>query len=536
MFPILKNHCYFNSQIVRWLWIDSLCIIQDSNSDWEHEAGRMCEVYKNGLLNISADDCVDARESLFFDRAPQLVTPFKFSMTNLGRSWWTVQDSAELFEWLYNCPLSDRAWALQERQLARRGLHFTAEEVFWECHANESLFRCETYPAGFPFVPEPGPERELAPWLDRTPWLDRGGLHDATYLLKTWHKLCADFSRRRLSFESDRLPALSGLAKEFSALLPADEYAAGLWTPGLPQSLLWQRELGVPRLPGVDAGYIAPSWSWLSLPFEVGYDDSYDLDHAISDFAALDVTPVGENKFGTVRENAAIELMGLTRWIRVGPRSSELFVEDEPVRKSETGQLEGIQSSFFKLDEETGGSGRRRALSTISRRGESEVSVDGGKKRRTVEKLRESRESRLLFLFIAVSRREYKTRLQIRGLLLEETETENVFCRAGRMNVDEPSAQRMRYRLRGSCGAGGEAAEWEQLDRGVMPVWGFFTIKAGNDGGTATEVGDDPDTGGDHVHRMAKPLTKGPLSLYEFDAGIDSSRFERLTPRTVRII
>ncbi|KAL9020852.1 MAG: hypothetical protein Q9185_001923 [Variospora sp. 1 TL-2023] len=50
---------------VFWLWIDSLCIIQDSDTDWEHEALETHKVYKHEFLNISTDAAVDAQGGLF---------------------------------------------------------------------------------------------------------------------------------------------------------------------------------------------------------------------------------------------------------------------------------------------------------------------------------------------------------------------------------------------------------------------------------------------------------------------------------------
>ncbi|KXX81980.1 hypothetical protein MMYC01_201473 [Madurella mycetomatis] len=50
---------------ISYLWIDSLCIIQDNAADWEQEAARMADVYKSAVLTISADGAVDSRVGLF---------------------------------------------------------------------------------------------------------------------------------------------------------------------------------------------------------------------------------------------------------------------------------------------------------------------------------------------------------------------------------------------------------------------------------------------------------------------------------------
>ncbi|KAL0253472.1 hypothetical protein SLS55_010451 [Diplodia seriata] len=52
-------------QVVRWLeipyvWIDAICIIQDSEEDWMNEAGRMSEVYSNATLGLFATNAESA--------------------------------------------------------------------------------------------------------------------------------------------------------------------------------------------------------------------------------------------------------------------------------------------------------------------------------------------------------------------------------------------------------------------------------------------------------------------------------------------
>ena len=103
--------------VVRWLWIDSLCIIQDSRDDWQREAPMMCDVYQNALLNISADHAVDARGGCFRDRYFATVDAFKLHMKPLQSTWWVSVDERNLFEWVKDAPSSERAWIYQERHL-----------------------------------------------------------------------------------------------------------------------------------------------------------------------------------------------------------------------------------------------------------------------------------------------------------------------------------------------------------------------------------------------------------------------------------
>ncbi|KAI1295289.1 hypothetical protein F5Y03DRAFT_303911 [Xylaria venustula] len=172
-------------------------------SDWVHEAFLMYKVYKFGLLNISADDSDDARAGCFRDRPAAVVTPFQLHMANLKKSWWVAMDECNLFDWVSAAPLSQRAWVFQERQLARRALHFTKHEVFWECSAADPCCACETYSAGSSFW-----KRFLK--LKYEPSTLMNG-HDRDSKLRVWFSMCEDFSAKALTFERE-VAGASGLS------------------------------------------------------------------------------------------------------------------------------------------------------------------------------------------------------------------------------------------------------------------------------------------------------------------------------------
>jgi hypothetical protein len=132
---------------VRYLWIDSLCIVQDSPEDWQTESSMMDLVYKNSLCTIAASEATEPHHGLFKNRDTSSLTPFKVLFTPDDRSesyycfydWW----------WPDVCgkkPLNQRGWVVQERLLSPRTIHF-ATPVFWECR---ELIACETYPTGLP--------------------------------------------------------------------------------------------------------------------------------------------------------------------------------------------------------------------------------------------------------------------------------------------------------------------------------------------------------------------------------------------------
>jgi hypothetical protein len=134
-FTVVKNLGY------EYLWIDSLCIIQNSTEDWLHEGARMGEIYKNALCNISAVASPNASGGLFWSRKVETLLPLavphfpsKDMNALVEENWWS--------EGIDSAPLNKRGWVLQERLLSSRILYFGNRQLFWECDraANNEVF------------------------------------------------------------------------------------------------------------------------------------------------------------------------------------------------------------------------------------------------------------------------------------------------------------------------------------------------------------------------------------------------------------
>lgn len=292
----IKDAVTFARQLgIRYLWVDAICIIQGQDdlavADWEWESARMSEIYGCAFLTIIAARASDVHEGFLGPRQPkaQLGVCCKLpyaSTTTPGRvgSVWVTQFWQS--ESIYDEPLFGRAWALQERLLSPRMVIFGSTEMRWEC---KSLKMTESgiTPIGL------GTERL-----------------DSKLTSKHWDMVVQEYTCRALSQEKDKLPALSGLAREFFNQY-GDEYLAGLWQNTLVHGLLW----GTGRLSGqgrqIDCNrpstYRAPSWSWASVEGNVHissgpgnavstqpFDDQYTelLDHS--------VRVVGFDAFGQV--------------------------------------------------------------------------------------------------------------------------------------------------------------------------------------------------------------------------------------------
>lgn len=124
----------------RYLWIDSLCILQGDKDDWESEAKKMGDVFRGAYCTIAATSSRDSTQgflkrtdfsSIPWVRIPEQSRPPVFATTFINRFEEDV---------LYG-PLNSRAWVFQERALSRRIIHFTDRQTYWECGGG---VRCET--------------------------------------------------------------------------------------------------------------------------------------------------------------------------------------------------------------------------------------------------------------------------------------------------------------------------------------------------------------------------------------------------------
>jgi hypothetical protein len=241
---------------VQYVWIDSLCIVQDDVDDWAREASQMASVYQNSFLTICAtaadggsvgcllqrkisrvDGQHDGKPFAIYFRKYINHTPFQADSRPHGKR---------------NLPLFLRGWTFQEQLLAPRIVHFTEEELVWECSEN-TVCECN-----------------LSSDLNAsTKQIVAQALEEGTEQQVIWQLLIEEYSSRRLKYDWDRLPALSGISSQFTKL---GEYLAGHWQIDLPHSLLWRvlpGHLGVSSASSPNSRISAPpSWSWASIECE----------------------------------------------------------------------------------------------------------------------------------------------------------------------------------------------------------------------------------------------------------------------------
>lgn len=122
---------------LRYLWIDSLCIIQDNKMDWDSESKKMEEVFSNAYCTVAASSAESSLAGFLGTRPPRDAVSVQTPTGTLYLAEW-IDDFSSNVE---NSILSSRGWVLQERALSRRTIYFTDTQVYWEC--GRGVF-CET--------------------------------------------------------------------------------------------------------------------------------------------------------------------------------------------------------------------------------------------------------------------------------------------------------------------------------------------------------------------------------------------------------
>ncbi|PQE15078.1 Heterokaryon incompatibility 6 OR allele protein [Rutstroemia sp. NJR-2017a BVV2] len=259
---------------LRFLWIDALCIIQDSKNDMIKELSRMHELYANAYVTIIAASAKSCDEG-FLQRRIQLrdnpgTVNFKaFSLPYRFQNGTLDEVTLQPFQSYHpdvHC-INSRAWTLQENLLSPRILVYGSQLVR-ECFTSRS-------PAIGP-GPFPAPQTSWLGRAPRRPPSPDGRSPSSTFdtvkhlqeLQSYWIWVVNDYSERKLSYINDKLIAISALARQLSVMVFKDHsYKAGLWFPNSPNKtsflhdLCWTTEL---PLPSRDCLYLAPSWSWAS--------------------------------------------------------------------------------------------------------------------------------------------------------------------------------------------------------------------------------------------------------------------------------
>ncbi|KAH7086181.1 heterokaryon incompatibility protein-domain-containing protein [Paraphoma chrysanthemicola] len=216
-----------------YIWIDSLCIVQDSHDDWLKESQRMGDVYQYARLTIAASHAAESEQPCFFPRPPPPTAVELPHVTSDVQSNSSIYASVLFTDYDGISPesgaLASRAWATQEWLLTRRMIFYTEESLVWSC---KMISQRET-----------------------------GASFHSTARNTRWKAIVEKYSDRQLTNRTDRLIALEGVRGEMAKKRGNDEYCFGLWKNSMPDQLLWYCAVPAQRS---RCELDLPTWTWAS--------------------------------------------------------------------------------------------------------------------------------------------------------------------------------------------------------------------------------------------------------------------------------
>ncbi|RYC58281.1 hypothetical protein CHU98_g7919 [Xylaria longipes] len=274
---------------LRYLWIDSLCIIQDDSNDWARESSKMAATYSLAHLTIAATRSPNHEGGCFSKIKPQFLThevtvasPDNDELTLFFRQ--SIPHCTGLIltpEQANEFPLLDRAWVYQERLLSPRVLHFQNNELSWEC-AHHSVCECGEGVQSFMEVILPSfksPKVEHARVFTKT---------GTRAIANRWHEL---------------------VQEQMSEHREGHQYIAGLWDYTVFMDMLWATESNRGQRPDMWRG---PSWSWVSTTTTVTYAQAsvYAIVDLYPEVVDSNVRVMSEDRFGQVIRPTWIKIKG----------------------------------------------------------------------------------------------------------------------------------------------------------------------------------------------------------------------------------
>ncbi|KAK4444701.1 heterokaryon incompatibility protein-domain-containing protein [Podospora aff. communis PSN243] len=258
----------------KWLWVDSLCIIQDSAEDWAKEAAKMTDVYQNCEIAFAARGSLDSSQGMFSRRDPLRYVACRLYVDHQDETRsisalppYVTSGIARSMSW----PLETRGWVVQERILPRKMIKF-GNYLSWECREScRDELSADRAMSGYGELPlSQRLFRAIKPAATTT---DISTFSPPSYstismpdnLRNIWLTILWDYSRLALTSRKDRLVAISGIISTISKATGLQN-KAGLWKSNFAEELMWRRAVGEDS--NLQSG-LKPTWSWISWTCEV---------------------------------------------------------------------------------------------------------------------------------------------------------------------------------------------------------------------------------------------------------------------------
>jgi hypothetical protein len=215
---------------LNYLWVDQLCIVQDDPEEWALESEKMGQVYAEAWVVLAATVASDCAQGFLRARDE----PLTWGPTQIGRGSSKIRarrtPSHRVMyrsSWMHY-PLFKRGWCMQELQLAHRVVHFLADQMMFQC---SSSTKCE---CGLTAEEDNVFDKHLTAF--RT--LMNSEIESVPDFGFHWSIVVEEYSALALSHQTDKLPALAGLAQHMERFNPG-HYIAGLWEKDIVYMLGW---------------------------------------------------------------------------------------------------------------------------------------------------------------------------------------------------------------------------------------------------------------------------------------------------------
>uniref|UniRef100_A0A8H7TQ80 Heterokaryon incompatibility domain-containing protein n=1 Tax=Bionectria ochroleuca TaxID=29856 RepID=A0A8H7TQ80_BIOOC len=244
---------------VPFLWIDSLCIIQGDEEDWAKEAARMEEVFSYAYCVFTATSAKSSLRGFLGDREPRPSVAVSTSGNRMYLSKYIDDFEKDVEHGLLNT----RGWVLQERALARRTIHITSTQIYWECGHGiycETLAQLEN-PRSRLLGDAHFPESSFRYYKYKDEWIR---------LLQYIQEL---YSGLTLGYLTDRPKAMQGIEKRIARVFKS-QARYGIYEVFFARTMLWTASVtgGLTRIDPM-GGKRVPSWSWMSYAGRITYMD-----------------------------------------------------------------------------------------------------------------------------------------------------------------------------------------------------------------------------------------------------------------------
>ncbi|KAJ4111442.1 hypothetical protein NW768_011795 [Fusarium equiseti] len=242
---------------VHYLWIDSLCIIQEDAEDWKIEAARMEDVFTSAYCTIAASSSTSSLDGFLTNRRDRAVIGINTRKGPL----YLAEAIDDFRQDVEQGILNTRGWVFQERALSRRTIHFTSTQVYWECGHG---VHCET------LAHLRNRESELLGDSDFPSYGLQKYKDDSIRLVQYLYRT---YSGLNLTHPTDHPKAILGLQSRLGDTFQT-EAQYGILSAYFERLLLWQRDQPLPLddIPYPE-GQIVPSWSWMSVMGKINYLD-----------------------------------------------------------------------------------------------------------------------------------------------------------------------------------------------------------------------------------------------------------------------